>query len=75
MGNRDHEFPPKFLHLFPTGEEASMLLEHQIRRFRADDGVPVLSVRDLAGMEPGPEELMVLRTVYDRFSPGVSAGQ
>ena len=54
-------------YFFSTGE--SVQARTWLRRLKEGSGRPVLTARELAAMAPRPEEAVIVKMVYDRFSP------
>jgi hypothetical protein len=46
--------------------------EDALKRFRMQEGLPVLNFRQLVDLSPRQEELFIFTTVYDRFSAGLT---
>lgn len=44
--------------------------EYTLRRFRRQEGLPVLNFRQLIDLNPRLEESFIFTTEYDRFSAG-----
>lgn len=46
--------------------------EHTLRRFRKQEGLPILNFQQLVDLNPRHEEIFFFTTVYDRFSAGLT---
>lgn len=72
MAYRDTEKFQDFTHFFQTWDEYALFADYCVRKFKATDGAPIRNAEDLESLSLRREEELVVRTVYDRFSPNVS---
>lgn len=55
-------------------ETTDLEQEQTLRRFRKQEGLPVLNFKQLVDLNPRHEEVYIFTTVYDRFSAGWKPG-
>lgn len=68
MGIRDSEKPQVETPLFQSSHDFALFADRCLRRLKTDGVAPVISAEQLELMKPRPEEEIVVRSVYDRFS-------
>lgn len=68
MGQRSADSSDEFGEFLAPWDALDLEHEHTLRRFRRQEGLPVLNFKQLADLSPRHEEVFIFTTVYDRFS-------
>jgi hypothetical protein len=72
MGQRSADSGDEFNEFDAPWETLDDEHELTLRRFRRQEGFPILNFRQWADLNPRHEEIFFFTTVYDRFSAGLT---
>lgn len=73
MSYRDAEKTQELTQFFQSWDEYALFADFCVKRFKATDGQPILKAEQLDCMDLRREEALVVRSVYNRFSPGIKS--
>lgn len=72
MGQRSADSGDEYGEFLAPWETLDLEHEHTLRRFRRQEGMPILNFKQLADLNPRHEEIFIFTMVYDRFSAGLT---
>ncbi len=53
--------------------EPTIVVEVSLKRLKSKEGIPIVTLDQLAEVNPRPDEAIFVKTVYDRFSGGLKS--